>query len=38
MRPLNKCIATLDRAQAGEVRIMLQQWSDLPGSAESKVA
>ena len=37
MRPINKCLVTLDRAQPGEVRILSRQWFDLPGSAECKV-
>jgi hypothetical protein len=38
MRPLNKCLATLDRAQLGRSDILLQHLFDLPGSAEFKVA
>jgi len=37
MRPMNRYVATLDKAQRGEVRILCRQWFDLPGSAECKV-
>jgi hypothetical protein len=35
---LNKCHATLNRAQRGRSCVVLQQAFDLPGRAESKVA
>jgi hypothetical protein len=38
MRPLNKMSRYLRQGAAGEVRILRQQWFDLPGSAEFKVA
>ena len=38
MRPINKMSCYLKQGAAGEVRILSQQWFDLPGSAEFKVA
>jgi len=38
MRPINKMSRYLKQGAAGEVRTLLQQWFDLPGRAESKVA
>jgi len=38
LRPINKMSRYLKQGAAGEVRILLQQGFDLPGSAEFKVA
>jgi hypothetical protein len=38
LRPINKMSRYLKQGAAGEVRHLLQEWSDLPGRAESKVA
>src|SRR5262245_28642600 len=37
-RPIRQCNATLNRAQRGRSGNLSQQWFDLPGRAEFKVA
>jgi hypothetical protein len=38
LRPSRKISRYLSQGAAGEVRTLLQQWFDLPGRAEFKVA
>jgi len=38
LRPSRKMSRYLSQGAAGEVRTLLQQWFDLPGHAEFKVA
>jgi hypothetical protein len=38
LSPISKMSRYLKQGAAGEVRTLLQQWFDLPGRAESKVA